>query len=585
VTVNGKPFRSIELSHGDMIATAGWLLLYNEDSAPAVSADPLDLDPLSSSQILVRQSPYTDAEAIVAKLSVGVAAQANERLITLYRVAALLASSDELEPILERLLERIATAMHADRAFILLCDDGSPTFSRRFWWQRGQGRLAKAPRISATLLASALEERQGIVATTSTAPTDLRHGHSMQELGITSSMLIPLIHRERIHGILGVDSLTVRRTFDDDDLSYLTQIAIQAAMGIATLQTLQEPAQFSQNLRSLGRATQWLSSYLERDGIIKETVSLACTIFKCRRASIMLVDENGRLGLAYALGMGVDRTRWEQYKLDPGESIAGSVLESGKPLLVNDKPPDTAHERRYTTGSYICVPIRASEREGEHAEIQGVLNVTDRLEGRGFTPNDLELLCILANQAGIALTNAVLYEKATIDNLTRLYVRRFFFQRLNELIRKAQQRAKPLALLICDLDHFKSLNDQHGHRAGDAILRTAGKLLKSQVRQGDVPARYGGEEFIAILPDAEALVATTIGERIRSVIAIHPFEHDGKQHHVTVSVGVASLEPGDTSESLIERADQALYRAKADGRDRVVTAWPASSKPQSNTRT
>lgn len=560
VRVNGMPQQRVPLQHGDMISCGSTVLLFSEDSP----GDPLPDEPgPAPSQILSRRALFEDAESVVMSLGVDLSADANSRLVTLYKIAALLTEADGLETAVERLLVLVVDALEADRGFVLLVDEDERTISQRFWWSRKEGRLKELPGVSRSLLRTVTQGRQGVVSASTPEEEDL--STSMTELGVCSTMMIPLLRQGRLHGVLGVDSLDWQRSFTDADLTYLSQIGVQASMCIATLQTYEEPAQFSKNLRSLGRATQWLSSYLDRDAILKETVAFACSIFQCRRASIMLKEDDGALRLSHGIGVALPRDQWADVVVHPGEGIAGRVLASGE--AVNARAEGDGAERGYHGDSYMVVPIR-----DEKAGVMGVVNVTDKLSRRSFGSNDLELLTILANQAGIALTNAALYEKATVDNLTRLHVRRYFFQRLSELVKKARQREQPLSLLMLDLDHFKRLNDTYGHPAGDAVLRSAGKLLRSLVRNVDVASRYGGEEFAVILPDADVEVASRIGERIRAAIAAHGFEHDGDRHSVTVSIGIASLHEDERRDHLIKRADQALYDAKDRGRNLVAIA-------------
>lgn len=156
-----------------------------------------------------------------------------------------------------------------------------------------------------------------------------------------------------------------------------------------------------------------------------------------------------------------------------------------------------------------------------------------------------------------------------IDDLTGLYNKRFFKHRLQEI---ADCINASLSVLMIDIDKFKMINDHHGHRAGDEILRAIGSHLRSSVRESDLIARYGGEEFAVIMPESKARDASFVAERIRATIAQADYIVDqGKSLHVTVSVGVAVSDDGISSiDQLIDRADQALYEAKRNGRNKVI---------------
>ena len=144
---------------------------------------------------------------------------------------------------------------------------------------------------------------------------------------------------------------------------------------------------------------------------------------------------------------------------------------------------------------------------------------------------------------------------------------------LATLLEDASQRGKQLSILLIDIDHFKTVNDNHGHGAGDVVLREFADRIRRNTRGIDLACRLGGEEFVVVMPDCDLDKAVQVGERLRQCIAAAPFEVGGKAGTllVTASVGVAALErSGDTPELILKRADQALYCAKRDGRNRVV---------------
>ncbi|MGH6734738.1 MAG: PleD family two-component system response regulator [Methyloceanibacter sp.] len=164
-------------------------------------------------------------------------------------------------------------------------------------------------------------------------------------------------------------------------------------------------------------------------------------------------------------------------------------------------------------------------------------------------------------------------EMAILDPLTALHNRRYMTSHLKTLFEESAQRGKPLSVLVLDIDHFKAINDEHGHDAGDTVLREFATRLRRNIRGIDLACRLGGEEFVVVMPDTDLGKAYLVGERLRQCIAAAPF-HAGERIgslKVTASVGVAALEfPDDTPEMILKRADQALYCAKRDGRNRVV---------------
>jgi len=218
----------------------------------------------------------------------------------------------------------------------------------------------------------------------------------------------------------------------------------------------------------------------------------------------------------------------------------------------------------------------------------GSLHSTRYVEG--FATDFLQRLATIV---AICLENATNHERlkrvGLTDSLTGVNNRRFFDQRLLEETSRAHRAGEPLACLFMDVDHFKAVNDNHGHKVGDQVLRDVASIIREQLRSSDVLGRYGGEEFSALLVNASSDAAIEIAERIRSLIEKHEFKaSDDSTLSLTISIGVATLpnyagelNPEGLSEDLVERADQAVYQAKSNGRNQIVMA--DSTQPVSNT--
>ncbi len=180
---------------------------------------------------------------------------------------------------------------------------------------------------------------------------------------------------------------------------------------------------------------------------------------------------------------------------------------------------------------------------------------------------------------GKALTQSV--EAAIIDPLTGLNNRRFMQSHLAQLINASAAQGSPFSLMILDIDHFKTVNDTWGHDAGDEVLKEFSVRIRRAIRGLDMACRAGGEEFVVLMPETEPYVAEVVAERIRQRVERIPFPiHGGKRSiAVTVSIGVAGFRGGQTTaESMLKRADEALYRAKREGRNRVIARRPEARK-------
>jgi diguanylate cyclase (GGDEF)-like protein len=218
----------------------------------------------------------------------------------------------------------------------------------------------------------------------------------------------------------------------------------------------------------------------------------------------------------------------------------------------------------------VVVPLRS---EGEPI---GQLSAFTRRRDERLGPQAIDELERVANRAGPALENARRYTEARaladLDALTGLHNRRYFHETLAREVSRAHRYGRRLAVIVIDLDNFKSVNDRVGHLAGDAVLAEAAERMLTAVRTADVTCRVGGDEFAAILPESGREDAELLATRIARAVAARPMSGIGT---LQLSAGVAELRSGDRPNDLFERADEALYRAKEAGKARTVAAEPA----------
>ncbi len=182
--------------------------------------------------------------------------------------------------------------------------------------------------------------------------------------------------------------------------------------------------------------------------------------------------------------------------------------------------------------------------------------------------------CIFKFLVGTNIESAYheeIYRLTTIDGLTQIYNKRYFVETLEREIGRAQRYRRHLSLIMFDIDHFKQINDTHGHLAGDHILRQLAATVKTRIRREDILARYGGEEFAIVLPEIDSANAVVFAEKVRALIERTVFEFEDVRIPLTVSVGVACLTPDlGAPEELVKLADEKLYVAKEQGRNRVI---------------
>ena len=283
---------------------------------------------------------------------------------------------------------------------------------------------------------------------------------------------------------------------------------------------------------------------------------------------VMLLDAQRQLlhGRA-ASGLPLDVQARAAFRV--GEGVAGWVVEHGAAALV----ADTAEDERFKVlpgqalaiRSLVCVPLIT--RDGA----VGTLTVTSPRPG-AFTQAHEELLVYLCGAVVRDVENARLYRLSTTDALTLARNRQYLFQRLPEELERCQRYGEPLSVVLMDLDHFAALNAQRGHLAGDDALKEVARLALCLVREVDALVRYGGEEFLLLLPHTPLQGALLVAERLRASVGELSLRWNDERLPLTLSAGVSTWVPGDSDESLLGRADEALQRAWAAGRNRVEAA-------------
>ena len=333
----------------------------------------------------------------------------------------------------------------------------------------------------------------------------------------------------------------------------------------------------SQAPRRLRMSTHGFARRLSKTGGAQPVADLIAKrmaqAVRARFAALALPDTSARR-LYFAATYGYPLELVEHLRIEPGSGIIGGVFESGR--LVHRRGPSPRpngwrRRPRYRTDSFIAMPIR------EARESLGVICVADRLDDHSFSDEDVRILRALAEPAGLALAREraagqaeTFAHAAAVDPLTGAFNRRYFQTRLEEELERSRRHTLSLTLLLLDIDNFKMINDTFGHLAGDTVIKDIADILRRSVRMFDVCARFGGEEFAIIMPGSNAESVATVAERIRERIeSYRSAEAPLTDVRITVSIGIGVSSPNLSPRELINRADQALYLAKRDGKNVV----------------
>jgi len=330
-------------------------------------------------------------------------------------------------------------------------------------------------------------------------------------------------------------------------------------------------------LNEIGKA---LTSSLDIGEVMHVILAKVSELLKPRNWSLLLKDPaTGELYFHAAVGDGSDQLLGLRVKI--GEGIAGWVAQNNQSLLVKDVRKDKRfagrfdESSRFHTSSILAVPLSFKDR---------MLGVIELVNGEGdgqFSEEDLKILNTVAEFSAIAIENARNFHKVqdltVMDDHTGLFNSRHLKRQLDSEVMRATRFGHPVSLIFFDLDHFKKVNDTHGHQAGSQVLHEVGKLLLKTLRSTDVPVRYGGDEFVILMPETSKDQAIAAARRIGGEIAGALFLK-GKPYgplQISASLGVAAF-PDDARdpEALIRCADEAMYRVKAARRGGVEAAGP-----------
>ncbi|HWH31499.1 MAG TPA: sensor domain-containing diguanylate cyclase, partial [Egibacteraceae bacterium] len=351
---------------------------------------------------------------------------------------------------------------------------------------------------------------------------------------------------------------------------------------------LEELSRSRDQLRqSLSRLGQTLSSSLDLNRTLAVVVETAMDTFEAERGALLLFTPE-RDALYVKVGRNLPDG---MAPLRVDEGVAGWVARTGTAVRL---PADAAATPAPAQGELVGVQQITVPLLGRGRTL-GVLSLTRDAPELPFSADDLDAIQTFAGQASGAIENVMLHHEArrlsVTDALTGLWNFRYLQLQAERELESSERFDRPMSLLICDLDHFKSVNDEFGHQVGDDVLVEVAARLRDATRVPDVVARYGGEEFVVLLPGTDPEGAAATAERIRAAVADVPvttsaIRRDGHplELQVTCSVGVATHpRDGRTVAALLRSADAAMYNAKRGGRNRVVVAaggMAPSAKPR-----
>ena len=341
-------------------------------------------------------------------------------------------------------------------------------------------------------------------------------------------------------------------------------------------QAEEEIRRYTRQLEALFNIGATVSQTLNPEELLDSVLDTVLMVMGVEVGGIFLLDkQTNKLLLKAHRGMSPEFARRVQV-VSIGDGFIGQVAKLGKPILAEDVSADSklSWMRKMGDGiqSFAAVPIMAKEK------ILAVMGVGSG-KYRKFPDWEMQMLDTIANQIGMAIENAQLYEHALelafTDGLTGLYNRRYIMEQIEREFIRAQRSKAPLSLIMVDLDELKAINDRFGHHEGDGFLKEVARIVKVNTRASDVAARWGGDEFMLLAPGTDSRSASKIAERIRAQVERYKIKVEGEEVGITVSAGIVSY-PAHASvvEELLKKADEAMYNAKRGGKNQSSVFSP-----------
>jgi len=396
-------------------------------------------------------------------------------------------------------------------------------------------------------------------------------------------VFVPLIHMDELVGVLAIGERQGEKPYTVEDFDLLDSIGAQVAAGMEKEYIYEQLREQDSEISFINRLTTIVTSSVNIETIFEGFVQELRNVLQFDWVTIALVDEKELYFLALSSTV---NSPWQPEERVPLEGTATELVCQERKSLYES---DLAQHRRFWTGehylqqgirSVVYLPLTIKDKS------IGTLVVASHLPD-AFNAKQIRLLEQVALQIATPIENSKLYaqaeQRARIDELTGLFNRRHFEERLNEEVSRHSRHGDIFSIFLLDLDNFKAYNDRYGHPAGDILLNRVGKIINSSVRNTDPAFRYGGDEFVVILPLTTTDNAQVVADRVRQRIAD---KMEKGESPVTCSIGLASYpSDGAVSRELVTVADTALYFAKSTGGNRVYLSSRILSEPQDSAGT
>ncbi len=387
---------------------------------------------------------------------------------------------------------------------------------------------------------------------------------SLVEAVLSSSAFYPMRRDDEEIGSLQIIKNN-KQALTDKEEQFLATFLAHAGQALSLVRQQRDITREVSRMTTIANINEILVNVSDTKQASDLIVKMVSSILRVSRVSLLLLEPGNKF-LVIISGKGLDHEVIKNAKIDKENVVTEEVVKNRRPLFVTDieKSFSIRNRPNYYNNSFITYPIIHQNR------LLGTLNISNKIDRQLFNHDDLtrlsDLIPFIASSLYNMVSTAELEKLAITYELSQLYNRRYFYQRLTEEFQRAKRYQSNFSLIIADLDGLKEINDIYGHLVGDNIIKVVGERINKSVRDIDCVARIGGDEFVIICPKANANQARLLAERVRLEINQNPISCGDSTVQLSISCGVASYPVDDTlADSLVEKADEALYQAKTMG--------------------
>lgn len=455
---------------------------------------------------------------------------------------------------------RIKSLINADNGILIL------NSNRKILFTFLSGRRVKISEANRNLFFDLVEHTGDKTSVFQKAKT-LQESSDFRILG-SSLLAIPLKTRNKTLGII-VLAFDEKHEFSKSEKTICEQAAPLVTLAIVKNRALETARRRSEELGALRATIADITSELEIEKLLQTILERAVKLLNADGGDFCVFDENEQALRVVALS-NMDN-KYLNTLINLNEGGAGKAASEKKTIFIEDYSNWESKLKTFEEAnlrSAMVSPLMIGDR------LMGTVGMFHTTSTKTFSENDRHLLSLFAQHASIALDNAMLFEKiqelARIDEITGLLNRRSFMERAEYEINRARRLNHSLALAMIDIDNFKHINDTFGHQSGDEVLKEVSRILRENIRNIDIIGRYGGDETVVLMPETTAESALNAMQRLRQILSDHNFKDHGQDFRITASIGLAAYPQASSSlEEMMSAADEAMYRAKKNGKNQV----------------